>query len=218
MIRNEAELKETQRRIDVLEKSLADYAASFRAAGLDEAEIEVAMGPMQLQLHQLRHDVQVYEDFKAGDFGLFRSLQSLGRLMIGARIFRGWTQRKLAQALSVDESLVSRDERNDYRGITLERARQILDALDMDVKVIITPKVSGSETAGVSAGWIEPATATAIKVEGPSLASVSTIHGVDRNWTPGWQLPEARTSGITFSNSTKSGRDGNGRRDYPTAA
>ncbi|MFM7058282.1 MAG: helix-turn-helix domain-containing protein [Planctomycetota bacterium] len=38
------------------------------------------------------------------------------------------TQRQLAERLGVHESQVSRDERNEYHGITLDRAARLLDA------------------------------------------------------------------------------------------
>lgn len=50
------------------------------------------------------------------------------------RIARGLTQRELAERLSVHESQVSRDERNDYHGITVERATRVLDALSVRMK------------------------------------------------------------------------------------
>jgi transcriptional regulator with XRE-family HTH domain len=43
------------------------------------------------------------------------------------------TQRQLAERLGVHESQVSRDERNEYHGITLERAARILEALHAQV-------------------------------------------------------------------------------------
>jgi len=42
--------------------------------------------------------------------------------------------RDLAERLDVHESQVSRDERNDYHGITIERASRVLDALGVNVK------------------------------------------------------------------------------------
>jgi len=39
------------------------------------------------------------------------------------------TQRELARRLDADETAVSRDERNEYHGITVERAKKVLDAL-----------------------------------------------------------------------------------------
>lgn len=61
--------------------------------------------------------------------------------MIAARITQGISQRELAKRLNVHESQVSRDERNEYFGITLERAVKILDALEvrLHTKVEIAP-------------------------------------------------------------------------------
>jgi transcriptional regulator with XRE-family HTH domain len=50
-------------------------------------------------------------------------------MLIAVRIAQGVTQRELAKRLGVHESQVSRDERNEYFGITLERAARVLDAL-----------------------------------------------------------------------------------------
>jgi Helix-turn-helix len=47
---------------------------------------------------------------------------------------QGITQRDLARRLSVHETQVSRDERNEYFGITLERAAKILDALNVRLR------------------------------------------------------------------------------------
>jgi Helix-turn-helix len=55
---------------------------------------------------------------------------------VSAIAIRALTQqyaRELAQRLGVDESQVSRDERNEYYGITVERAQRILDALGAQV-------------------------------------------------------------------------------------
>jgi transcriptional regulator with XRE-family HTH domain len=57
------------------------------------------------------------------------NLHGLGQTMIRLRIARGMTQRKLAQLLGVNETMVSRDERNEYHRITLDRAVRILDTL-----------------------------------------------------------------------------------------
>src|SRR5262245_34676360 len=63
----------------------------------------------------------------------YLSLIAIGRLLIALRIANGLTQRELARRLGVDESQVSRDERNEYYGITVERAQRILDALGATV-------------------------------------------------------------------------------------
>jgi len=63
----------------------------------------------------------------------------LGRLLIGARIYRGLSQRELASRLGVHESQVSRDERNEYGSITVERASRILEALGVELVSELEP-------------------------------------------------------------------------------
>lgn len=66
---------------------------------------------------------------RRGEFGELENLGGLGQLLIGLRIAKGITQRQLAERLGVSETMVSRDERNEYHGITVDRARRVLDAL-----------------------------------------------------------------------------------------
>jgi len=49
----------------------------------------------------------------------------------------GINQKELAQKLNVSEGQISKDERNEYHGVTLEKAQRILDALG----VTLTTKV-----------------------------------------------------------------------------
>src|SRR5712664_3443154 len=57
------------------------------------------------------------------------------------RVAQGISQRELARRLGVHETQVSRDERNEYFGITLERAAKILDVLNvrLHTKIAIEP-------------------------------------------------------------------------------
>jgi transcriptional regulator with XRE-family HTH domain len=58
-------------------------------------------------------------------------------MLIALRIARGLTQRQLADRLGVPESQVSSDERNEYHGVTIERAARILDALGVRMKSLV---------------------------------------------------------------------------------
>ena len=55
-------------------------------------------------------------------------------LLIAVRIYLGLTQAELAERLGVDPSVVCRDERNEYHGVTLERAAKILNAMRMELR------------------------------------------------------------------------------------
>ena len=61
------------------------------------------------------------------------SLTGLATLLVKARIARGWTQRRLAEALGVAEQQIQRYESTDYRSASLARICDVADALGVAV-------------------------------------------------------------------------------------
>lgn len=141
MIRNETEYQEASARLAEERKRLAEHKARLKEAGLSEQEIKRVVDPMESFHLQLKEEVESYERLKRGEFEELENLRGFGHLLISLRIAKGISQRELARRLNVHESQVSRDERNEYFGITLERAVKILDALDvrLHTKVEIEP-------------------------------------------------------------------------------
>lgn len=131
MIRNENEYKEAVARLAEERKRLKDHRKRLRQAGLSDAEIKRVMDPMESFHLQLQEESESYERLKRGEFDELDNLRGLGHLLIALRIAQGMSQRDLAKKLTVHESQISRDERNEYFGITLERAAKILDALNV---------------------------------------------------------------------------------------
>jgi len=134
MIRNEKEYREAAERIRQEKDRLAQQEAELKAMGLGPAEIKRALDPMRSFHQQLEEEVVSYERLKRGEFDEVLNLRGLGQLLISLRIAQGLTQRQLAKKLGVHETQVSRDERNEYHGITLERATKILEALGVEVR------------------------------------------------------------------------------------
>jgi ribosome-binding protein aMBF1 (putative translation factor) len=95
-----------------------------QAARLRVVELELILG------QALKEEVESYERLIRQEFDELDNLRGLGHLLIALRIAQGISQRELARRLGVHESQVSRDERNEYFGITLERAAKVLDALN----------------------------------------------------------------------------------------
>jgi len=131
MIRNETEYQEASARLADERNRLAEHRARLQEAGLKEEEIKRAIEPMESFHLQLKEEVESYERLKRGEFEELENFRRFGTLLISLRIAKGISQRELAKRLNVHESQVSRDERNEYFGITLERAVKILDALDV---------------------------------------------------------------------------------------
>lgn len=141
MIRNETEYQEAVARLADEQKRLADHRARLKEAGLKEEEIKRVIDPMESFHLQFKEEVESYERLKRGEFEELENLRGFGHLIISLRIAQGISQRELAKRLDVHESQVSRDERNEYFGITLERAIKVLDALNVRLrtKVEIEP-------------------------------------------------------------------------------
>lgn len=141
MIRNETEYQEASARLTDERNRLADHRARLQQAGLNEEQIKRAVDPMESFHLQLKEEVESYERLKRGEFDELENLRGFGTLLISLRIAKGMSQRELARRLSVHESQISRDERNEYFGITLERAIKILDALGvrLHTKVEVEP-------------------------------------------------------------------------------
>src|SRR5580658_7503801 len=137
MIRNETEYQEASARLTDERTRLAEHRARLQEAGLSDVEIKRVIDPMESFHLQLSEEVESYERLKRHEFEDLDNLRGLGHLLISLRIAQGVSQRELAKRLGVHESQVSRDERNEYFGITLERAAKVLDALDVRLRTTV---------------------------------------------------------------------------------
>lgn len=151
MIRTDAEYRRALQRLDEEAETLRAQRDHLAALGLSDEEVERAMQPLLSFRAQLEEEVDAYVRMKRGDLGPLSSLTAIGRWLIGARIARHLTQAELAERLGTDPSQVSRDERNDYRGITVERAQRIMEALGVRFTAhadsLLEPDASAAEHA-----------------------------------------------------------------------
>jgi ribosome-binding protein aMBF1 (putative translation factor) len=129
MIRTDTEYRRALDRLAEESETLRAQRAHLASLGLTTEEVDRAMQPMISFHAQLVEEVDAYSQMRRGDLGPLRSLTAIGRWLVGARIARGLSQADLADQLGIDPSQVSRDERNDYRGITVDRAQRIIEAL-----------------------------------------------------------------------------------------
>ena len=134
MIRSDPEYERAVAELAEERKRLALHRRRLRETGLSRDEIKRVMDPIESFRMQLEEEVAGYERLKRGEFEELENLDGLGQQLISLRIARGISQRELAQRLGVHESQVSRDERNEYYGVTLERAVRILTALGVRLR------------------------------------------------------------------------------------
>lgn len=143
MIKTQREHEEALRRIEQDKELAAIQRRRLEEANLSPDEIERGMDPLLSFQAQLIEEVEWYERIRRGDFALLKDLSDLGRLLIALRIAHGMTQRELAARLGISESQVSRDERNEYYGISLERAQRVAEALNVTITTQVKERQVG---------------------------------------------------------------------------
>lgn len=140
MIRSQSEYRESISRAEAGRRHLVEHEANLKTMDLEPDEVVRMMAPVVHLQQKLEAEVARYERLKQGDIDETWDLADVGRLLVEARIVKGLSQRALAKKLDVHESLVSRDERNEYHGLSIDRARQILDAMGVEVKFQVEAK------------------------------------------------------------------------------
>lgn len=133
MIRSEREYKQTVKLLDKEKAQLAEYKKHLESEGLSADKIKRLLAPFKSTAAELSEQIAEYERIKRGDLGNYTNLHGIGRMLIAVRIALGLSQRQFAKRLDVHPTQVCRDERNEYHGITIERAAAILDAFNLEL-------------------------------------------------------------------------------------
>ncbi|MCK6529884.1 helix-turn-helix domain-containing protein [Myxococcota bacterium] len=152
MIRNESEYQEAVRRLRDERDRLAEHVRRLEGLGLAADETKRALDPLRSFHDQLAEEVESYEHLKRGEMGELTNLHGLGSTLVALRIALGLTQRELAERLGVHESQVSRDERNEYHAISVDRASRILDALGVELRSAFEEPLRGFRNEPSGAG------------------------------------------------------------------
>ena len=129
MIRNDQEYKVAVEKLAEEEETLKAHQKQLGKEGLTPTQVKRAMAPLRSFALQLQEEVEYYEKLKQGVFPELSNFSGLGQLLVALRIAKNISQTELADELGVNKSAVSRDEKNEYHGITVERASRILEAL-----------------------------------------------------------------------------------------
>jgi DNA-binding Xre family transcriptional regulator len=137
MIRSETEYLEARQRLGEGAARIEAERDRLCKQGLSKDQIKRALDPVRSFHEQLKEEVASYERLMRGEFDEIRNFEGIGRLLIALRIAKGVSQRELAERLGVHESQVSRDERNEYHGVTVERANRIAEALGVQIRSVV---------------------------------------------------------------------------------
>ncbi len=136
MIRTEREYHRCLKRISQHEKLIEEQKKELASMGLNDEQIKRGLAPSRFFGEKLKREAEEYERLKKGDFDMTCTFDRIGKQLIAFRIYRGMSQAELAKKLGVTPPQVSRDERNEYGGASMEKVKQVLNALDMNVVIV----------------------------------------------------------------------------------
>ncbi len=139
MIKTGRELTQATKRLALELEMIAQHQVKMKKAGLTKEQMKLALDPLLSFSEQLKEEIEEYENIRRGKFKRIENLEGIGRMLICVRIAKGMRQTDLAANLGVKESQVSRDEKNEYHGASLEKIQRVMSALG----VIISSEVKG---------------------------------------------------------------------------
>lgn len=128
MIKSEREYQQSKKKVQEMDLMLQNK---------DSGHLKTNLG-IEAFKSQIQDEINEYENIKNGkipeSYFLF---ENIGLLLISLRIHKGITQAELAKRLDVPASQVSRDENNDYHGVSVVTIKKILKALEFDLTLNI---------------------------------------------------------------------------------
>lgn len=151
MIRNDKGYRHSKKRLSELETELQGLSSTRRSAERDEVASAV-IDALRMQIEDMQREISEYEDLKEGRLLSFGAddLDSLGELIVKARIARGLTQAELGELLGMTQQQVARYERDGWQKISLWRLAEAADALGLDLSLRARlPASSTVRSAGV---------------------------------------------------------------------
>jgi DNA-binding XRE family transcriptional regulator len=137
MITNQRQYKITLAQAEKFEKALQALKTSEEALKMHPVRRRLHEDALQSQLEDLQDEIAAFERLQNQNVAESLPVDSLGGLataIIQARIVSGLTQKQLAERLGIKEQQVQRYEATHYRAASLERLREVMDALNVNVE------------------------------------------------------------------------------------
>jgi HTH-type transcriptional regulator/antitoxin HigA len=133
MITNEVQYRATRAHLQQFEQALANLVAKAGPKPSKLARLEI--DAVRSQAEYLQAELDEYDRLRAGQGSTFEgdSLADLATLLVKARIARGWTQGRLAEALGLAEQQVQRYEATGYRSASLARICDVAASLGVAI-------------------------------------------------------------------------------------
>ena len=132
MIKNERQYKFTKTQVERFERTLVE----LRNRRPEDTDLHPLVAKAQEdavsgQIVDLKEDLHLYESMKAGTFSVeqLEMVSALPRMLVGARVAQGMSQKDLAERIGLKEQQIQRYEATDYTSASLGRIMEVVSGL-----------------------------------------------------------------------------------------
>jgi ribosome-binding protein aMBF1 (putative translation factor) len=136
MMKTDKECELAKVQLSKLTELYESQLKDLKSKGLTEAQAKDSLSSSWTYAMQCKEEIELYKKLKKGKLPPMQHFSTKGKYFVAARIAKGMTQRELAEKLGVKESAVSRDERNEYHGMSVEKMERLAEALN--IKILIS--------------------------------------------------------------------------------
>jgi len=137
MIRDHRQYCELRKTLLAEKARLASERFELESFGVTKEELDRRYAIPLRQCEILSKELGEYERAILGQFEELTNLEDFGRMLIAMRLAKGMSVSEFAECLQVPDLQVELDESQEYHGLTMVRAQEILDQL----KVCVVTKV-----------------------------------------------------------------------------
>jgi transcriptional regulator with XRE-family HTH domain len=144
MIKNERQYRITKSQADKFGQALAQVAATPDTTTLHPLIVKAQREALTSQLADLNRQLADYNSLRSGECRVLEltSFDDLPRALIQARIALGLSQKELAERLGLKEQQLQRYEATEYASASMDRVKEIINALGLTVREdVILPDV-----------------------------------------------------------------------------
>jgi ribosome-binding protein aMBF1 (putative translation factor) len=136
MIKNERQYRITQARAEEFRQGIAESQKNRDTSKLHPKLRRAQTDALRSQLETLERELDEYEQLRSGRHRVltYSSFDDLPKALVQARIARGWTQKDLADRLGLDEQKIQDYEATDYQRASLARLRDVVRALEIEIR------------------------------------------------------------------------------------
>jgi HTH-type transcriptional regulator / antitoxin HigA len=138
MIKNERQYRITKKQAQKLKD--ARVIAMESKDNLPKAVFKSMIAGLGSQIMELEESMDKYEKLSDADSLNLGSAEDIGKILIEARIARGYSQKKLAGLLKLKPQQIQAYEARNYRSASLKRILDIMAKLNIDIEADINLK------------------------------------------------------------------------------